>query len=80
MAAATTGEQLTIFRPPAGDEDIVRVMDRKQEAFAKSLGTGHRIIRGVAGSGKTLVLVSSQMTYHHVAQGEMEGEPWMVTF
>ena len=30
--------------------------------------------------GKTLVLVSSQMSYHHVAQGEMEGEPWMVTF
>ncbi len=30
--------------------------------------------------GETLVLVSSQMTYHHVAQGEMAGEPWMVTF
>jgi hypothetical protein len=30
--------------------------------------------------GNTLVLVSSQMSYHHVAQGEMEGEPWMVTF
>ncbi len=30
--------------------------------------------------GQTLVLVSSQMAYHHVAQGEMEGEPWMVTF
>ena len=30
--------------------------------------------------GKTLTLVSSQMAYHHVAQGEMEGEPWMVTF
>ncbi len=30
--------------------------------------------------GKTMVLVSSQMSYHHVAQGEMEGEPWMVTF
>ena len=30
--------------------------------------------------GSTLVLVSSQMTYHHVAQGEMNGEPWMVTF
>ncbi len=30
--------------------------------------------------GKTLVLVSSQMSYHHVAQGEMDGEPWMVTF
>lgn len=30
--------------------------------------------------GSTLVLVSSQMTYHHVAQGNMNGEPWMVTF
>ncbi len=30
--------------------------------------------------GATLVLVSSQMTYHHVAQGDMNGEPWMVTF
>lgn len=30
--------------------------------------------------GKTLTLVSGQMAYHHVAQGEMDGEPWMVTF
>ena len=30
--------------------------------------------------GKTLALVSGQMAYHHVAQGEMDGEPWMVTF
>ena len=30
--------------------------------------------------GSTLVLVSSQMSYHHVAQGDMNGEPWMVTF
>ncbi|MEW6751172.1 MAG: 3'-5' exonuclease [Candidatus Latescibacterota bacterium] len=54
---ATAGEQLTIFRPPEGDEDVVRVMDRQQEAMAKSLGDGHRVIRGVAGSGKTLILV-----------------------
>ena len=31
-------------------------------------------------AGKTLALVSGQMAYHHVAQGEMDGEPWMVTF
>jgi len=57
--AASGGKeaQLTIFRPPAGEDDIVRVMDRQQEAMAKSLGDGHRVIRGVAGSGKTLVLV-----------------------
>lgn len=49
--------QLTIFRQPEGGEDVVRVMDRQQEAMAKSLGEGHRVIRGVAGSGKTLILV-----------------------
>jgi hypothetical protein len=30
--------------------------------------------------GRKLALVTSQMSYHHVAQGEMAGEPWMVTF
>lgn len=30
--------------------------------------------------GRTLSLVTAQMSYHHVAQGEMAGEPWMVTF
>lgn len=38
------------------DADI-RVMDLRQEKFAKGLGAGHRVIRGVAGSGKTLILV-----------------------
>jgi len=36
--------------------DIVRVMDLAQEQLARSLGAGHRIIHGVAGSGKTLIL------------------------
>jgi superfamily I DNA/RNA helicase len=31
-------------------------MDMQQEQLARSLGEGHRIIRGVAGSGKTLIL------------------------
>lgn len=34
----------------------LRVLDRQQEALARGLGEGHRVIRGVAGSGKTLVL------------------------
>lgn len=37
-------------------EDELKVLDRRQEALAKTLGEGHRVIRGVAGSGKTLVL------------------------
>lgn len=36
--------------------DIVRVMDLQQEQLARSLGDGHRVIHGVAGSGKTLIL------------------------
>lgn len=31
-------------------------------------------------SGQKLALVTRQMAYHHVAQGELAGEPWMVTF
>jgi hypothetical protein len=27
-----------------------------------------------------LALVRDQMSYHHVAQGEIRGEPWMVSF
>ena len=27
-----------------------------------------------------LALVADQMAYHHVAQGEIAGEPWMVSF
>ena len=36
--------------------DIVKIMDIQQEQLARSMGEGHRIIHGVAGSGKTLIL------------------------
>lgn len=45
---------------PAGSEALpvtdLRVMDLQQEAVARGLGDGHRVIHGVAGSGKTLIL------------------------
>lgn len=37
--------------------DIVKIMDMQQELLARSLGEGHRVIHGVAGSGKTLILL-----------------------
>ncbi|MFX4315792.1 AAA family ATPase, partial [Enterobacter sp. 63] len=37
--------------------DVVCMMDRNQEQLARSMGTGHRVIHGVAGSGKTLILL-----------------------
>ncbi|WP_445147438.1 DEAD/DEAH box helicase [Dyella sp. Tek66A03] len=36
--------------------DLVKVMDAQQELLARSLGDEHRIIHGVAGSGKTMIL------------------------
>jgi len=38
------------------DEQLIKTLDLEQEKTAKSLGEGHRILKGVAGSGKTLVL------------------------
>ncbi|MDG2123977.1 MAG: 3'-5' exonuclease [Verrucomicrobiales bacterium] len=37
---------------------VIKALDTRQENFAGSLGTGHRIIYGVAGSGKTLLLIA----------------------
>jgi hypothetical protein len=36
--------------------DLIKVMDLQQEQLARSLGEGHRVIHGVAGSGKTMIL------------------------
>ncbi len=36
--------------------DIIKVMDLEQEKLARGLGAGHRVIHGVAGSGKTMIL------------------------
>lgn len=34
----------------------IKALDLSQESIAKNIGDGHRILKGVAGSGKTLVL------------------------
>lgn len=53
------------FKPPTEHQDQLllslhhlKTMDLHQENMAKQLGDKHRLIRGVAGSGKTLVLAS----------------------
>ncbi len=55
--------QLSLFDVIEEDEeveqqlpDLIRVLDLQQEQLARSLGEGHRVIHGVAGSGKTLIL------------------------
>lgn len=58
-----TGDQGNLFAEEPSEKsvdalvpDIVKVMDMQQELLARSLGEGHRVIHGVAGSGKTLIL------------------------
>ena len=51
--------QGTLFDDSDADAElpsIMRVMDLQQEQLARSLGDGHRVIHGVAGSGKTMIL------------------------
>lgn len=47
--------QETLFADEA-PPDLMQVMDMQQEQLARSLGEGHRLIHGPAGSGKTLIL------------------------
>lgn len=41
---------------PASLPDVIKIMDLQQEQLARNLGHGHRVIHGVAGSGKTMIL------------------------
>ena len=51
------GQQGQMFdTAPHTSEEMIRVLDLAQERLAEHLGPGYRLIRGVAGSGKTLVL------------------------
>ena len=85
--AAAVGGQATDF-----DIDIARIGGGRFEPFVVS---ETEPMRDAMSAGKlqddTRVLVldhpagllaflTDQMTYHHVAQGEIDGEPWMVSF
>jgi len=37
--------------------ELLQVMDLQQEQLARTLGEGHRVIHGAAGSGKTMILI-----------------------
>ena len=39
-------------------DDTLKLLDIEQEQTAQSMGAGHRLIFGVAGSGKTILLVA----------------------
>ena len=68
-----SSRQLSFFEDDPADglqtaiPQLLKVMDLQQEQIARSLGDGHRVIHGVAGSGKTLILAYRAQ---HLAQAE----------
>ena len=61
----SSAEHLPLFQDPEiPSGDVIKVMDRKQERVAEHLGPGYRVLRGVAGSGKTLVLAHRARHLH----------------
>ena len=73
------GQQADLFAN-ADDEapevpDLMQVMDVQQEQLARSLGSGHRVIHGVAGSGKTMIL---GFRAEHLARAFAQGKPILV--
>jgi len=55
-------QQATLDFEPASSAlpslpDLMQVMDLQQEQVARTLGEGHRVVHGAAGSGKTMILI-----------------------
>jgi hypothetical protein len=71
--------QASIFSDDAGAAptlpDLLQVMDLQQEQIARSLGEGHRVIHGAAGSGKTMILV---FRAQHLAAAARPDQPVLV--
>ena len=75
--------------------DAHRALLVRRDIFAPFRVTSTRLLRDALSSGSvhegapvlvverdaaTMVLLRRHLTYHHVAQGEVEGEPWMVSY
>lgn len=54
---ATRQLELDAPLPALVVRDVLQVMDVQQESIARTLGEGHRLIHGPAGSGKTMLLI-----------------------
>ena len=55
--------------------DLLQVMDLQQEQIARTLGEGHRVIHGAAGSGKTMILIYRAQ---YLAAAARPGQPVLV--
>jgi len=64
------GFQFVPFRPSAGDEMSLKSAGLKPDVELISFER----------NGERRTLMAKEMHYHHIAQGELAGEPYLVTF
>lgn len=65
---------------PWFDPFRVLTMESLAEALDEGSVTEETPLLVLTRGGFHLALLTMQMTYHHVAQGTLQGEPWMVSF
>ena len=66
--------QADLFQSNEESRELLKVMDLQQEKLARGMGEGHRVVHGVAGSGKTMILLyrARQLLqqFQHKTRGE----------
>lgn len=67
---------LDLGEPDPASADLLPVMDLQQEQLARTLGEGHRVIHGAAGSGKTMILI--HRAQHLAAAAARADQPILV--
>ena len=83
--SAQTAEDFDLGRAYIGEEPMFDAFYPTEYEELASVRRSGRIKDDTAllllqRGGTTLTLLTMQMSYHHIAQGELEGEPWMVSF
>ncbi|MGI9411336.1 MAG: 3'-5' exonuclease [Hyphomicrobiaceae bacterium] len=56
---------------PATNEDELRILDLHQERQVRQIGGGHRILYGIAGSGKTVLLIARAKFFAQIPNYEV---------
>lgn len=80
QAAEFDASRAFLSDAPMFDPFHVSSMQPLREALDDGIVEDETPLLVVTRGGRRLALLTLQMAYHHVAQGSLAGEPWMVSF
>ncbi len=81
----TTATEFDPGRAILRDHDMFRPLRVKttrplEQALAQGEVDSQAPVLVLSYAAGTIVLLTEQMAYHHVAQGEIDGQPWLASF